>query len=130
MSIRKTVNAHTPHGDVSYEVITCVNCGEEVVPEDAVMVGIGFEAVRCDGLPICRATHEAPTEVRALCEYCAEGILSYQHGTTGDVKRRLVAFTEEASPVGVGVWLGTAIATTLLVAIVFGTVLLGLSGLV
>ena len=113
-----TRSAHTPHGDVEYEVVACANCGTEVVPDDAVSVAVGTESYTCDGLPICRATHERPRETHALCAYCAEATLGYTDGPDG-VGDRLSAFTADHSAVGVGLWLGivagVALSTVLLV---------------
>lgn len=129
MSTRKTVDLHTPHGEVEYEVVTCANCEAEVVPREAVLVGVGFEEVSCDGLPICRATHERPIETRALCGYCAEQVLDYEAEPAGGVRRRLAEFANESSATSVGLWLGTVLATTFVVALVVGSILFRLFGL-
>lgn len=108
MSRLRTVEATTPHGSVEYDVVSCSNCGTEVVPSEAVIVGIGRETYRCDGLPFCRAEHERPRERRALCEYCAEEMLEYPYGADG-LGDRVREFAAENSAVGVGLWLGTVL---------------------
>lgn len=117
-------SAHTPHGDVEYEVIVCANCGEEVLPADAVPVGIGAESYTCGGLPICRETHQRPRDVRALCAYCAEATLGYTDEPDG-VADRLSEFADDASAVGVGLWLGIVGGVALTVALLIVQLLVG-----
>ncbi|GAB6879879.1 hypothetical protein JCM17823_21530 [Halorubrum gandharaense] len=124
MSQARTRSAPTPHGDVEYEVVTCANCGEEVVPEDAVPVGIGAETYSCDGLPFCRSEHERPRERRALCGYCAEATLEYTREPDG-VRDRLEEFAAEASPMGIGLWLGIVGGVALSVALLVVRLLVG-----
>ncbi len=116
MSQSHTRSAHTPHGDVEYTVVTCVNCGTEVVPDDAVTVAVGTETYTCGGLPFCRETHERPRAVRALCGYCAAATLEYDDEPDG-VGDRLAAFAADGSAVGVGLWLGTVVGVALVVAL-------------
>ncbi|WP_418280174.1 hypothetical protein [Halorubrum sp. DTA98] len=125
MSQSHTRSAHTPHGDVEYEVVACANCGEEVMPDDAVPVGIGTEAYSCDGLPFCRATHERPRERRVLCDYCAEATLDYARDPDG-VADRLAEFASERSAVGVGLWLGVVGGVALSVGLLVVRLLVGI----
>ncbi len=125
MSRAQTRSAPTPHGDVEYEVVSCANCGEEVVPEDAVPVGIGAESYSCDGLPFCRETHERPRAHAALCTYCAEATLGYTGGPDG-VGDRLATFTENHSAVGVGLWLGVVVGIALAVGLLVVRLVVGL----
>ena len=117
-------SAHTPHGDVEYEVVVCANCGEELMPDDAVPVGIGAESYTCVGLPICRETHRRPRDVRALCAYCAEATLGYTDEPDG-VADRLSEFAADASAVGVGLWLGIVGGVALTVALLIVRLLVG-----
>ncbi len=130
MSSPKAVEVQTQHGDIAYEVVTCANCGEDVLPEDALMVGLEFESVRCDGLPICRTTHQQPTETRVICSFCSESVFGYPPQKTGDVRQWLQTVADDESPVGVGLWLGIVIGVGLLVALavvaVGGPLLFGL----
>jgi len=117
-------SAHTPHGDVEYEVVACVNCGEEVIPEAAVPVGVGTESYTCGGLPICRETHQRPRETHALCEYCAEATLGYTHEPDG-VADRVSELAEETSAVGVGLWIGIVGGVALSVGLLIVQLLVG-----
>ena len=119
-------SAHTPHGDVEYEVVVCANCGEELIPDDAVPVGIGAESYTCGGLPICRETHQRPREIRALCAYCAEATLGYSDEPDG-VADRLSEFVGDASAVGVGLWLGLVGGIALSVALLVVQLLVGVA---
>ena len=125
MSRAQTRSAPTPHGDVAYEVVTCANCGTEVVPEDAVPVGVGTETYVCTGLPFCRESHERPREHAALCTYCAEATLGYTAGPDG-VGDRLAAFSEEHSALGVGLWLGVVVGVALAVGLLTVRLVLGI----
>ena len=124
MSQSRTRSAYTPHGDVEYEVVVCASCGEEVVPAEAVPVGIGTESYTCGGLPICRETHQRPHETHALCEYCAEATLGYTRGPDG-VADRVAEFSEETSAVGVGLWLGVVGGVALSVGLLIVQLLVG-----
>ena len=117
-------SAHTPHGDVEYEVVICANCGEEVLPDDAVPVGIGAESYTCGGLPICRETHQRPRDTRALCAYCAEATLEYTDEPDG-VGDQLSEFAANTSPVGVGLWLGIVGGVALSVGLLVVQLLVG-----
>lgn len=125
MSKARTATAPTRHGDIQYEVVLCANCGSELMPEDAVSVGIGREEHTCDGLPICRATHEQPHRNHALCGYCAQELFGYGAEPTG-VANRLEQFADETSPVEVGLWVGimsaVAIAALVILLRLFGIV--------
>lgn len=118
MSRLETRAARTPHGDVEYDVVTCTHCGEAVLPSDAVPVGIGTESYTCDGLPICRASHERPRDTHVLCAYCADAVLGYTADPDG-VADRITAVADDTSALAVGLWLGivggVAIAVGLLV---------------
>lgn len=118
MSKARTVTASTRHGDVQYEVVLCANCGSEVMPEEAVNVGIGSEEVSCDGLPICRATHKQAHQNHALCGYCAQQLFGYAAEPTG-VTEQLEQFATDTSPVEIGLWVGivSAVAITVLVTL-------------
>ncbi|AUX08634.1 hypothetical protein AArcSl_0996 [Halalkaliarchaeum desulfuricum] len=116
MTDARTVEAETPHGAVEYDVVACTNCRTEIVPEEAVLVGIGRETYTCDGLPICRTQHERPAETRVLCSYCAEEVLDYG-GEPDGVGDRLADIAEETSALSVGVWIGTALGIALVVTV-------------
>ena len=119
-------SAHTPHGDVEYEVVVCANCGEELMPKDAVPVGIGTESYTCGGLPICRETHQRPRETRVLCAYCAEATLDYADEPDG-VTDRLSEFADDASPIGVGLWLGIVGGVALSIGLLVVQLLVGVA---
>ncbi len=120
-----TRSAFTPHGDIEYEVVTCDSCGEEVIPEDAVPVGVGAETYTCDGIPFCRETHERPRETHVLCTYCAEATLGYTGGPDG-VADRIDELAEETSAVGVGLWLGVVGGVALSVGLLLVQLIVGL----
>lgn len=121
----RTRSAHTPHGEVEYDVVACANCGSEVMPDDAVPVAVGSETYTCDGLPFCRATHERPRETHVLCAYCAEATLGYTAEPDG-VGDRLASFAADHSAVGVGLWLGVVAGVAVSAAIVVLQLLVGL----
>ncbi|ERH04128.1 MAG: hypothetical protein A07HR60_00637 [uncultured archaeon A07HR60] len=116
MSKARTVTAQTRHGDVQYEVVLCANCGSEVMPDDAVHVGVGREKYACDGMPFCRATHEQPSHDHALCGYCAQQLFGYSD-EPGGVTAQLDQFATESSAVEVGVWLGIVAAVGIVVLV-------------
>ncbi len=121
----RTRSAVTPHGDVEYEVVTCAHCGEEVMPADAVPVGVGVETYSCDGIPFCRETHERPRETHVLCAYCAEATLGYTDGPDG-ITDRLDELAAETSAIGLGLWLGVVGGVALSVGLLLVQLLIGL----
>lgn len=83
MSKTKSQTAMTAHGDVEYDTVSCTNCGNELLTDDAVFVGVGLSEQSCSGL--CDETYETYRRSVPLCEFCGKETIGY----TGSLRDEL-----------------------------------------
>lgn len=82
----KTTTVETAHGNLEYELVTCANCGNEVLTDEAAHITVNPAGIdhNWDGSTVAGGRQDA------LCPYCASSLFGVRSpkgflGTTRDI---------------------------------------------
>lgn len=74
-----TKTVRTEEGEVKYDTRECHHCGEDVLEERALGIGIDLEERPCNGASLrCEEVHPVPRANRVLCDVCCEALFDYE----------------------------------------------------